>query len=155
MSLRSLLVGIFLALSLSARLAMADMGQVHVDLEGVSVSESAQKAIILHNNREEVLILGTEMQASRPTPIVRFIPFPTEPQVSLAPKGVFERLAELAAKYKLQYVYTYPTKGGSPSQEKSGVEVRLATRLGAHDLSVIRVHDAARFRTWVNDYFRK
>ena len=155
MPLRSFLAGVFLASSLLATAALADMGQVHVNLEGVSVSESAQKAIILHNNREEVLILGTELKASRQTRIIRFIPFPSEPHVSLAPKGVFERLAELATKYKLQYVSSYPTKGGPPSQEKSGIEVRLSTRLGAHDLTVIRVHDAAQFRTWVNDYFRK
>ena len=155
MSLRSFLAGVFLASPLLATMATADMGQVHVSLEGATVSESAQKAIILHNNREEVLILGTELQASQQTPIIRFIPFPTEPQVSLAPRGVFERLAGLVAKYKLQYVFTYFTKGGPPSQKQTGVEVHFSARLGAHDLTVIRVREAAGFRAWVNGYFRK
>lgn len=155
MSFRWFLAAILLAGPLLTTGAVADMGQVHVSVEGATVSESAQKAIILHNNREEVLILGTELQASRQTPIIRFIPFPSEPQVSLAPKGVFERLAELVAKYKLQYVFTYKSKGGAASQQHAGVEVRLSARLGAHDLTVIRVRDAAAFRSWVNGYFRK
>ena len=155
MFLRSFLAGIFLASPLLATLAMADMGQVHVDMEGVTVSESAQKAIIFHNDREEVLILGTELQASRKMPIIRFIPFPSEPQVSLAPRGVFERMAELVAKYELKYFYWYHTKGGPSSREQAAVDIRLSKRLGAHDLTVIRVRDAAGFRAWINDYFRK
>ena len=93
MSLRPVVFGGLLASLLLVPNAFADMGRVTVSTEGVQVSEDAQKAIILHNNREEVLILGTELRADRQTPIVRFIPFPSEPQVSLAPKDVFERLA--------------------------------------------------------------
>ncbi len=135
--------------------AAADMGQIHVSLEGVKVSESAQKAIILNNNHEEVLILGTELKASRRTPVVRFIPFPSEPQVALAPKGVFRRMANIVKKYDLQYAFAMQYKGGGPGQRREGVEVKLATRLGAHDLTIIRVRNVATFRSWVNAYFRK
>lgn len=145
----------FLAILVSAPNAFADMGRVYVSTSGVTVSESAQKAVILHNNKEEVLILGTELKANRQMPIIRFIPFPSEPQVSLAPKGVFDRLADIVAKYQLKYVYTFRTKGGPPSSHVEGVEVRLDAKLGAHDLTVIKVDNVAAFRTWVNDYFRK
>jgi len=43
---------------------------------------------------------------------------------------------------------------GASSSSVEGVEVRLSTRLGAHDLTIIKVRDAAAFRTWVNGYFR-
>jgi len=136
--------------------AFADMGRVYVSTEGVQVSEDAQKAIILHNNQEEVLILGTELRADRATPIIRFIPFPSEPQVSLAPKDVFERLAGIVAKYRLQYVHRMQSKApGAASSSGEGVEVRLSAKLGAHDLTVIKVLDAAAFRSWVNGYFRR
>jgi hypothetical protein len=141
-----------LAMLLSAPNALADMGRVFVSTTGVTVSEDAQKAIILHNNKKEVLILGTQLRADRRTPIIRFIPFPSEPQVSLAPKGVFDRLAAIVAKYKLQYVYTFQSKGGNESRAE-GVEVRLNARLGAHDLTVIKLYDVAAFRAWVNEYF--
>lgn len=135
--------------------SQADMGRVYVDRAGVSVSESAQKAIILHNNRREVLILGTEMQAAKPTPIVRFIPFPAEPKVSLAPKGVFEKLGSVVKKYDLKFLTVWMTKGGPSKIETAGVEVRLSARLGQHDLTVIKVNDVATFRSWVNGYFKK
>lgn len=41
------------------------------------MSEDAQKAIILHNLEEEVLILGTDLKADKKTGIIRFIPAPT------------------------------------------------------------------------------
>jgi hypothetical protein len=69
-----------LAMLLSAPNALADMGRVFVSTTGVTVSEDAQKAIILHNNKKEVLILGTQLRADRRTPIIRFIPFPSEPR---------------------------------------------------------------------------
>jgi hypothetical protein len=154
MSIRMALCGL-VAGALLAPAAISDMGRVYVDTTGVKVSESAQKAIILHNNQEEVLILGTELLGGRQTKIVRFIPFPSEPQVSLAPKDVFERLAAIVDKYRLQFVSVFHSKGGPPSTLMAGVEVRLSARLGAHDLTVIRVRDVKAFRSWVNVYFRK
>ena len=151
----AVLIGAVLAAGLAAVPAAADMGMIHVGTQGVSVSESAQKAIILTNGKEEVLILGTEMQASRPTPIVRFIPFPAEPKAALAPKGVFDRMAGLVAKYRLQYVTTEHSKGGPAKSETNGVEVHFAAKLGAHDISVIRVRDAKDIRAWVNAAFKK
>lgn len=135
--------------------ASADMGQIHVETQGVSVSESAQKAIILVNGSEEVLILGTELKASKPTPVVRFIPFPAEPKVAVAPKGAFEAMARLVAKYRLQYVTTWQSKGGPEKVERDGVEVRFAAKMGGHDLTVIRVTNAKAVRSWVNAYFKK
>lgn len=78
--------------------AYADMGRIYVSDEDVTVSEDAQKAIILHNLSEEVLILGTDLKATKKTGIIRFIPFPREPMVSLAPKGVFEHAAAMIKK---------------------------------------------------------
>ena len=156
MSIRPIFLSGLLASLLVVPSAFADMGRVYVSTEGVQVSEDAQKAIILHNDREEVLLLGTEIRADRQTAIIRFIPFPSEPQVSLAPKDAFERLAQIVAKYRLQYVHTMHSKApGASSSSIEGVEVRLSTRLGAHDLTIIKVRGANAFRSWVNDYFRR
>jgi hypothetical protein len=135
--------------------ASADMGRIYVERHGVTVSEHSQKAIILHNDRREVLILGTEWEArgAPRVPVVRFIPFPAEPTVSLAPRDVFTKLGALTAKYRLEYVTVWQSKGGAPRTEQSGVEVRLATRLGQHDMTVIKVNDVRAFRAWVNRYF--
>jgi hypothetical protein len=135
--------------------AAADMGQVHLSVSPADVSESAQKALILHNGHEEVLILGTELKATGNASVVRFIPFPSEPKVALAPKATFSTLAGMVKKYGLRYVTAFHSKGGGTTLQQSGVEVTFAARLGEHDLTVIRVRDISQFRNWANSYFRK
>lgn len=155
MSKRSVFFAALVAAALSAPNVYADMGHITVSTAGATVKEGAQKAIILYNDNHEVLILGTELKAARKTPIIRFIPFPSEPTVKLAPKGTFDQLAAIVAKYQLRYVYTSISKGGPPSVQARGVEVRLAAKLGAHDVTVIKVNDVSVFRSWVNRYFRR
>lgn len=134
--------------------ARADMGRVHVSASEVKVSETSQKAIILHNLQEEVLILGTELKADGKAPIIRFIPFPSEPKVELPPAGAFDALAKIIAKYKLQFVALSYTKSGVASQEKQDIELRQSVKMGSHDITVIRIHKVSAFRDWVNNYFR-
>ena len=131
------------------QVSSADTGQIHAS--DATVSETSQKAIILHNGTEEVLILGTDIQADRKTGILRFIPFPFEPQVSLAPDNVFETVAELLQKNKLQFLMA--TKGGAT--ESQAVELLLQKKLGAHDMTIIKVNDPLEFRSWANAYFDK
>ena len=126
----------------------ADMGQIHA--YAAEVSETAQKAIILHNGKEEVLLLGTDLQAAGSAGILRFIPFPTEPQVSLAPPEAFSAAAALVQRHKLQFLMA--SKGGDISAQ--GVELRLQEKLGAHDMTVIKVNDVRQFRDWVKNYLR-
>lgn len=128
--------------------ANADMGRVSVAV--AKVSEESQKAIILHNSEEEVLILGTDLKASEKTGIIRFIPFPSEPKVSLAPSESFEAIIGLVKKHKLKFLTA--SKGGSVSAVP--VEIRLNQKLGAHDITVIKINDIAAFRKWVNDFFK-
>ncbi|HQJ09089.1 MAG TPA: DUF2330 domain-containing protein [Deltaproteobacteria bacterium] len=144
-----------LAFSLGlSSIAGADMGRVYASLDPVTVSEDSQKAIILHNLDEEVLILGTDLKASKKTGIIRFIPFPAEPGVELAPAGAFDRAAAMIKKYGLKYQSLFYTKGGPAKPQAEGVELRFNKKLGAHDMTVIRVNDVSQFRTWVNKYFK-
>jgi hypothetical protein len=125
----------------------ADTGQIHA--YDANVREISQKAVILHNGSEEILILGTDLQADRKVGLLRFIPFPAEPQVSLAPPDVFESMAALLAKHQLQFLVA--SKSGP--MEGQAVELRLQQKLGVHDLTIIKVNDPLQFRSWVNDYF--
>jgi hypothetical protein len=135
--------------------AYADMGRVHVSNEAVAVSEDSQKAIILHNLEDEVLILGTDLKASKKTGIIRFIPFPSEPAINLAPENVFEKVSLMIKKYGLVFQNMYYTKSGSVSLTKKGVELLLNKKLGAHDMTLIKVNDVSTFRRWVNNFFKE
>lgn len=126
----------------------ADMGAVHAG--DATVSEDSQKAIILHNGEEEILILGTDLKADERITVLRFIPFPAEPKVSLAPPRVFEVALEMLKKYQLQFLEM--SKG---SMSVQAVELLFREKLGAHDITVVKVNDPIHFREWVNDYFKE
>lgn len=129
--------------------AYADMGQIHAS--PAMVSESSQKAIILHNGTEEVLILGTDLRADRKTGIIRFIPFPSVPHFELAPEDVFGQATDLLKKYNLQFLMA--SKGGGTAAQP--VELLLQKKLGAHDMTLIKVNDPQEVRAWVNGYFER
>jgi hypothetical protein len=149
MNFRILVCLVILAAGTATRLA-ADMGRILTT--NVTVEETAQKAVILHNLTDEVLILGTDLQGAGPSGLVRFIPFPSEPQVSIAPPRVFENLMALVEAKHLRYV-TYTKSHGAAAT--AGVELRLNEKLGDHDLTVIKVNEPAVFRAWVDDYFKR
>ena len=133
--------------------AFADMGRMMLSDAKVQVEETSQKAVILHNRSEELLILGTEIGATAATPIIRFIPFPAAPQVSAAPADTFDHVKAIVDKYRLSFVTRWMTKGGG-SDKTQGVDVVAAARVGSHDVTTIHVSDVAAFRSWVNGYFR-
>ena len=118
----------------------ADKGRIYFSHEDVKVSENAQKAIIMHNLEEEILILGTDLRADKKIGIIQFIPFPSEPEVDLAPRSAFEKAAAMIKKYGLQYqVVSAQSKGDSVTTTTEDVEIRLRKRLGAHDVTIIKV----------------
>ena len=113
--LKRIILPILILLSLSRVCSVhADMGAIYAD--DVEVKEDSQKAIILHNREEEVLILETDLSADKKTTIMRFIPFPSDPKVALAAPDVFEAAAELIKKHGLKFL-SRPTKGLSSSAE--------------------------------------
>ena len=152
MSERTVCLWSFLLLSLILWLpvaACADMGMILAS--EARVNEEAQKAIILHNGQEQVLILGTVLKADRNTPIVRFIPFPSKPQVSLAEGDPFLAVSELLHKHKLMFLQF--TKSGSSTT--SPVEITFNAKIGAHDVTIIKINEIIQFRNWVNEFFKK
>ncbi len=132
----------------------ADMGAVHLHSEDVTVSEPAQKAIVLHNGSEEILILETDLKASARTELLRFIPFPAEPLVSLAPENALAEIGRLVQAKKLQFITVHRTKGGSGAQNQPVAEVVSRAKLGAHDVAVVKINDAAHFGQWVRGRFK-
>ena len=143
-----IMAGIFLISLIPFAAAYADMGRIYAT--DAKVMEDSQKAIILHNLDEEILILGTDLKADKNTSVIRFIPFPAEPKVSLAQPKAFDVAAVLIEKHGLKFINQY--KGGGPSAQ--AVELRFNQKLGAHDIAVVKINDSAGFRKWVNDFFK-
>jgi len=134
--------------------AHADKGPV-LWQEGVQLRQEAQKAIILHNAAEEALILGTELKSSRETEILEFIPFPSEPEVSLAKGNPLEEAARLINGKGLVFTFSSPegVKGGA-EKATAPVEIRLSKKIGLHDVTVVKINTIAHFERWLEDFFR-
>jgi len=141
---------ILVFVALAAPFAWADKG--HIWPRPVGLSESSQKAIILHNRDEEILILGVELQAQTKAEILEFIPFPSEPKVTLAEGNPFERAGRLIHAKRLEIEGRHPVKGGAAS--RAAVEIRFSEKVGLHDVTVIKINDTKGLIEWVNAFFR-
>jgi hypothetical protein len=137
-------------LALAAGPARADRG--HIWIRSVQLSETSQKAIVLHNGEEEVLVLGVELEAARQAEVLEFIPFPSEPAVALAEGDPFGQAKRLVRQKQLEF--QGPPVKGRPDRPVA-VELTFTARMGVHDVAVVRVNDAAGFETWVRDHFRR
>ncbi len=135
--------------------AGADRGPVMWQ-ENVSLSQGSQKAIILHNGTEEVLILGTELKASSEIDLLEFIPLPSEPAVGLAKGDPFVAASRLIAGKGLSFMADeLATKGGPGSAPTVPVEIRLSEKIGVHDVTSVKINDIDGFSRWLGDFFRK
>lgn len=120
----------------------------------VSLSQSSQRAIIMHNFEEEVLILGSELKADRDTFALEFIPFPSEPEVKLASGDPFREIEKLMIEEKgIELIDTGVFKGGTV--ETIPIEIKLSEKIGIHDVTVIKINDISGFIDWVKDFFSK
>ena len=148
--MKKIIVPLLALLALGCIPAMADTGAI-VPAGDVKLTEPGQKAIALFNGHEEVLILGTDIAASKDAVALRFIPFPSLPAVDAALPSAFEAAAKLVQRHQLNYVIQY--RSGTVAD--SAVEVVLVKRIPGHEVTVVRINDAVEFAAWVKDYFAK
>lgn len=142
------------ALILGASAAMADRGAIF-EVRDVDIQQPAQRAIIAYNGVEEILILQTDVKADRETKVVEFMPLPSKPHVSLAPKGCFRALAQLIKKHNVRYIRFLRGKGEDEGAKAEAVKVVVAAQLGPHNVTVVEVKDADEFVRWVKAFFEK
>lgn len=146
-----LIAFIFLA-SLFSPPSFADRGAFWLREDAV-LSQNSQKAIILHNRKEEVLILGTELRANKDTGVLEFIPLPSEPQVSLAQGNPFEVVNELLARKGIEFMERRAiARGKGEGVEEEAVEIILSQKIGLHNVTVIKINDIEGFNKWVLDF---
>jgi len=152
-SKRKIILLVFILMSLLVNTPVsADKGSISPS--PVSLSQDSQKAIIMHNLEEEVLILGTELRADRETYVLEFIPFPSQPDVRLSAGDPFKEIEKLMTEEKgIELIETGLFKGGE--SETAPVEIRLSKKIGVHDVTVIKINDISRFISWVDGFFKE
>ena len=131
--------------------ALADKGMVAP--LGISLYEPGQKAIIAWNGEEEILLLSTDVHASQETKVLEILPLPSQPEK--IEKGNFKSFVRIHELIQKRYPWLYkelgPTKGG----EGGGVEIIFHEKIGAHDLTVVKVDSAEDLVKWAEDFLRR
>ncbi len=132
---------------------LADRGGWHVSTEPVTLTESGQRAIIGWDGETEILCLATDVSSSRKTTVIEFLPLPSEPDVKLGSRETFEAAEKLLAwrGVKLQMPLMYRTLGTGKSAEGEPFRITFHERIGAHDITVLKVNRSDEFADWVQE----
>jgi hypothetical protein len=129
---------------------LADKGGWHLSAKPVTLTESGQRAIIGWGGETEILCLATDVSSSEETTVIEFLPLPSEPNVTLGSKDTFEAVEKLLARRGVKL--TMPPAGGpSPPKEIKPFQITFHERLGAHDITVVKVNRADEFADWVQE----
>jgi hypothetical protein len=142
------------ALTILVMSAHADRGSIPFT-PGVKVFEPTQRAMICWNGDEEILLLTTDLHASAPTRVLEVMPLPAEPKATKGDVEVFRKATDLINRKLRQTLALKSSKSRGGGDEKPAGEITFHEKIGAHDISVAHVLDAAGFVKWVNDYLKK
>ena len=148
-----------LAVLLAARLAWGDCGGIPVS-PSAKLFEPTQRAAIAFDGNVEILLLSTDLRASKPTKVLEVLPLPNEPTVSKGDVAFFAKATDLInAKVGRDKKPTAmggmgATRGGPAAPPPAGI-VTLQEKIGAHNIAVTRVIDRNRFVSWAEERLRK
>ncbi|PIY78436.1 MAG: hypothetical protein COY82_02515 [Parcubacteria group bacterium CG_4_10_14_0_8_um_filter_35_7] len=143
-------VSILLLLLLIPFSTFADMGMVVIP-EEISIDEKGQNAIVAWNGTEEVLILSTDLKASKTLPILRILPMPTNPsKIKEGSFSAFQKLVEIInGRISMPMA---PTFKGEGVKEYEGVEITFHEKIGSHDVTVAKIESVDNFIKWIRDF---
>ena len=125
----------------------------------VKIYEPGQKAIVAWHAGKEVLILSTDVTASADTKVIEIMPFPSDPKVEKAEPLSFvyvEYLVNRAIKAGFRRGrHLGPDSKNRNGAQVPGVEIRSHQKIGAHDITTLKVNNVGEFITWIEAYFQK
>jgi hypothetical protein len=141
------------SLSTSAETA-GSVKKVDFDPLQVVVFEPKQRAIILWNGQEEVLLLSTDQRASQRSAILEVIPLPAEPKVRLGSFETFEAAQRLVIDKRMWVVAHAGAPAGAISLPDRAGRITFQEKMGAHDLAIAKVVDRGGFTGFVQKYLQ-
>ncbi|MCX7995935.1 MAG: DUF2330 domain-containing protein [candidate division WOR-3 bacterium] len=143
---------IFLLKILLVSLIYADRGLIPFN-PGVTIFEPNQRAIIAWNGEEEILLLSTDLHASDSTMVLEVLPLPSEPEVRKGDIETFHKAVNLIN----QRIHMSRKKNGKRTtggEVLPPAEITFHEKIGAHDISVVRLKEAEGFVEWVSNYLK-
>lgn len=144
---------IFLAL-ICPSLTFADGGMM-IWPPSVHLDQSAQNAIVAWNKNEEKIMLSINIESSGSSTVLRVIPLPSNPSEII--EGEFESFEKLVEIMNEKIDDVRDGHLGAPAEWKNqaasgGVEITFQEKIGAHDITVVKVNDLDCFLDWVENF---
>ena len=139
-------------------IGQADRGSIPWGMEDnlpTEIFEPAQNAVIAWNGREEILVLSTDLSATRPTKVLEVLPLPSEPVVTKGDGALFAKFNNLILSELRTNWYSGKGPDGSREGAASAAEVTFHEKIGAHDISVVHVLDSGYFAEWIANFLKK
>lgn len=159
-SMARLIILLLVLLTLNTS-AYGDMGAIPL-IPNVQVFEPNQRAIIAWDGEEEILLLSTDLSASKPTKILEILPVPNESTVKKGDLKAFQNAVEIInehlarkARESLKRNFSMTMTLSADDPPKPAGEVTFHDRIGAHEVSVTHVLDATGFMDWAKDYLKR
>ena len=130
----------------------ADMGMViwppHVHLD-----QSAQNAIVAWNGQEEIIILSVDIKSDAKATALRILPLPSDPtEIKEGSFDSFEKLVEIMNQKIDLKREQFQALGKGAEAPAAGVEITFHEKIGAHDVTVVKVNDADYFIDWIRNF---
>ena len=130
-------------------LVYANKGSMIIYPRNVHLEEAGQNAIVAWNGNEEIIILSTDMRSSESTLVLELIPLPSNPtKVEEGSSESFTKLVEIINRK----VREMRTRTLTKKAKALGVEITFHKKIGAHDVTIVKVSDLDYFISWVKDF---
>jgi hypothetical protein len=121
----------------------------------VSVFEPKQRAIVLWNGVEEILLLSTDQRATRESAVLEVIPLPAEPKVQLGSFATFEKAQRLVVEKRMWACAHGGAKAGIAPVPPDAGRITFEAKLGVHDITVAEAVDSRHFVEFVQAHLRR
>lgn len=118
----------------------------------VSVFEPQQRAIILWNGEEQILLLSTDQRATEKSAVLEVIPLPSRPTVRLGSFATFEEAQRLAVNRRM---WRFASGSADIKVPDNAGRIDFHEKLGAHDLTVAEVLRPQGFIQFVQNHLRE
>ncbi len=116
---------------------------------GVKISKPNQWALIAYDGTTEILLLVTDLRASRPTKVLQVIPFPSEPKVTRGDTELFVK----ANRHVSETLNSRSRRPAGGTANSNVGEVTFQNKIGAHHITIVRAIDSRKFVGWVKTFF--
>lgn len=140
--------------SIIPSLVLADGGMV-VWPPSVHLDQSAQNAIVAWSGEEEIIILSNDIKGNGQGIVLRVVPLPSNPiEIKEGSFESFEKLVEIMNAKIEQMRDNFLGLGKEAAAPSAGVEIVFQKKVGAHDLTVVRVQEINDFLKWIEDFIK-